>query len=89
MDDMIFNVQHHWASVSCQALALYGSSSDRERSSSGLLAESAERKTQNPSPVSNAAETLGYCVGLMLPAVLAGELYPANPPCAAPAKLAG
>jgi hypothetical protein len=24
MDEMVFNLKHHWSSVNCQALELYG-----------------------------------------------------------------
>jgi hypothetical protein len=38
MDEMIFNLKHHWSSVDCQELDLYGLSQDYGRETASMLA---------------------------------------------------
>jgi hypothetical protein len=38
MDEIIFNLQHHWSSVDCQALDLYGLSQGYGREPASMLA---------------------------------------------------
>ena len=38
MDQMVFNLKHHWSSVNCQELELYGLSQDYERKLTSMLA---------------------------------------------------
>ena len=45
-DEIVFNLKHHWSSVNCEALDLYGLSEGVEREPALMLAYSVERKSQ-------------------------------------------